>query len=458
MPDKTDSGRATRTRTRGRERARTTSRSSGLTHAGAFSAASSEYSSAVSPSASSPTHPKIGLALAGGGPLGGIYEVGALLALADSLDGLDFNKFDVYVGVSSGGFVAAALANGISPAQMYRLFIADGADAVLKPEIFLRPAFAEFGRCLTALPGLALRAAFQYLRDPFHRGAMESFATLAQAVPTGFFDNGVIDTFLARLFAAPGRTNDFRQLQSKLFLVATNLDSGASVNFGGTGHDHVPISRAIEASSALPGLFPPVTIDGQHYVDGALNKTLHASVALDEGVDLLLCVNPLVPFDASAAAQHGASSVRRLNQGGLPLVLGQTFRAIIHSRMKVGMEKYERQYPDADVLLFEPDREDADMFFANIFSYAQRKRLCSLAFDTTRANLLLRAEVLAPIWRRHGVTLRMNRLADPQRRVVAAVTDPRPLHPDVRRAGARQATRDLAHTLDQLERAVALQR
>ena len=59
---------------------------------------------------------------------------------------------DAYVGVSSGGFVAAALANGISPAQMYRLFIADGADAALKPEIFLRPAFGEFGRRLGKLP------------------------------------------------------------------------------------------------------------------------------------------------------------------------------------------------------------------------------------------------------------------------------------------------------------------
>ena len=90
--------------------------------------------------------PRVGLALAGGGPLGGIYEVGALLALADSLDGLDFNDLDAYVGVSSGGFVSAALANGISPAQMYRIFIDDGADAALKPEIFLRPAFGEFAR------------------------------------------------------------------------------------------------------------------------------------------------------------------------------------------------------------------------------------------------------------------------------------------------------------------------
>src|SRR5258707_5541402 len=86
---------------------------------------------------------RVGLALAGGGPLGGIYEVGALLALSDSLDGLDVADLDVYVGVSSGSFVAAALANGISPAQMYRLFINDGRHAAMSPEIFLRLAFRE---------------------------------------------------------------------------------------------------------------------------------------------------------------------------------------------------------------------------------------------------------------------------------------------------------------------------
>ncbi len=108
----------------------------------------------------------VGLALAGGGPLGGIYEVGALLALADSLDGIDLNDLDVYVGVSSGGFVAAALANGISPAQMYRLFIDDGAEAALSPELFLRPAFGEFARRAMSVPGLLAEAALDYLRAP----------------------------------------------------------------------------------------------------------------------------------------------------------------------------------------------------------------------------------------------------------------------------------------------------
>src|SRR5512147_1518643 len=101
--------------------------------------------------------PGVGLALAGGGPLGGIYEVGVLLALADSLDGIEFNDLDVYVGVSSGSYVAAALANGLSPAQMYRLFIDDGVDSTLKPEVFLRPAFGEFSRRFGAFPRLAAR-------------------------------------------------------------------------------------------------------------------------------------------------------------------------------------------------------------------------------------------------------------------------------------------------------------
>jgi predicted acylesterase/phospholipase RssA len=401
----------------------------------------------------------IGLALAGGGPLGGIYEVGTLLALADSIEHLDCNALDVYVGVSSGSFVAAALANGISPAQMYRLFIDNGRDAALRPELFLRPALREFRRRLTSLPALAARASLQYLRDPLHHGMMESFATLARALPTGLFDNRAIDRFLRDLFAAPGRTNDFRRLASRLYLVATNLDTGNPVAFGAPGHDHVPISRAIEASSALPGLFPPVEIHGEHYVDGALNKTLHGSLALDAGADLLLCVNPLVPFDAQSAHRGGRVTHQKLDRGGLPLVLSQTFRAIIHSRMKVGMDKYAAQYPDADILLFEPAREDVDMFFARIFSYSQRRRLCALAFESTRGFLRGNASTLAPRLARHGLRLRTERIADPARDVTDALTDPRPLHAGaLRRRTVRATTRDLDHTLGQLERQLARMR
>ena len=53
---------------------------------------------------------RIGLALAGGGPLGAIYEIGALCALDEALVGLELTQLSGYVGVSAGGFVAAGLA------------------------------------------------------------------------------------------------------------------------------------------------------------------------------------------------------------------------------------------------------------------------------------------------------------------------------------------------------------
>ena len=65
---------------------------------------------------------RIGLALAGGGFLGAAYELGALAALAESIDGLELNRLDAYVGVSAGSFVAAGLANGLSPYEMVRMF------------------------------------------------------------------------------------------------------------------------------------------------------------------------------------------------------------------------------------------------------------------------------------------------------------------------------------------------
>lgn len=376
--------------------------------------------------------------------------MGALIALAESLEGIDLNELDVYVGVSSGGFVAAALANGVSPTQMYRLFIDAGPDASLSPAVFLRPAFGEFARRAASLPRLLANATIDYLRSPRRRSFMESFASLGRAIPTGLFDQRAVDAFLARLFSTAGRVDDFRELRHKLFVVATNLDTGASVTFGKPGLDHVPISKAIEASAALPGLFPPVEIAGEHYVDGALNKTLHASVALEQGVKLLLCVNPLVPFDAQRASRLNRRTVEKLNQGGLPLVLAQTFRAIIHSRMQAGMDRYERQYPDADIVLFEPDRKDADMFFASIFSYAHRKRLCEAAYRTTRHSLLARRAVLGPMLGKYGIRLDLEKLRDSTRSIAAALNDPRPLM--IGTSAVRRAALDLSHTLDHLER------
>jgi hypothetical protein len=97
------------------------------------------------------------------------------------------------------------------------------------------------------------------------------------------------------------------------------------------------------------------------------------------------------------------------------VVLAQTFRAIIHSRMKTGLAKYDIEYRDADVILFEPSPDDADMFFTNVFSYADRRRLSELAYRRTREELLRRHDELAPKLARHGVSINRAVLADPHR-------------------------------------------
>jgi len=351
--------------------------------------------------------PRVALALAGGGPLGAIHEIGALCALQDSLQGLELHRLDHYVGVSAGGFIAAGLANGMTPRELCSAFIdPQGEGEVFDPAWLMVPAYGEFLRRSLRVPGLAASALWRATlgRKPL----THSIERLASSLPTGIFSNEEIDRRLARAFSRPGRSNDFRRLRARLTLVATNLDTGEAAPFGRPGWDHVPISRAVQAGAALPGLFPPVRIEGQDYVDGALKKTLHATVALEEGVDLLLCLNPLVPFHATDAAGTG-----RIADGGLPAVLSQTFRAMIHSRLALGMKHYERAYPGTDIVLLEPDPRDTRLRQANTFSYRQRRELAEHAYQQTRALLLQRRDTLVPTLARHGITLREDVLRAP---------------------------------------------
>lgn len=372
-----------------------------------------------------PSKGRIGLALAGGGPLGAFYEVGCLHAIEEACDGLRLTELDMYVGVSSGAMITAGLANGFDTADMGVVFIHNASDEYpVTPGLFLRPAVREYARRLANAPGLLAGLALDYLRDP-GRDWSEMLDPLGRLLPTGVFDNRPFERFLAHLFSTNGRTNDFRSLRPRLYVVATELNSGYSVRFGEPGFDHVPISRAIQASTALPGLYPPVVIDGHVYADGALMRTMNASLLLDATADFVICVNPLVAFDASSAPRHNGYPPLEydLTHGGLPTVLSQTFRSMIQSRMQVGMKTYKQRYPAADVLLFEPDRGDSKLFFQNMFRYTDRKRLAEHAYQRTRHDLRAQAGRLAPILARHGITLSMPVLEDVTRSFGRAVRE-----------------------------------
>ncbi len=148
--------------------------------------------------------PAIGLAIAGGGPVGAVYEIGALRALEESIDGLQLHHLDVYVGVSAGAFLAASLANGISCTELCRIFMGT-QHAALKfvPELFLRPAYREYFERAVTLPAVLRDALLGVLSNPAAASTSELITELGRALPSGIYNNETIHEFLEGFLRKP---------------------------------------------------------------------------------------------------------------------------------------------------------------------------------------------------------------------------------------------------------------
>jgi predicted acylesterase/phospholipase RssA len=340
----------------------------------------------------------------------------------------------------------------MSTAEICRIFITGTSDdAEFRPETFLRPNVAEYLHRAARLPQLYAEWGRRLMRNP--RKAVrwsDLMMRFGGLVPTGLFDNAGVEVFLRDVFNRRGRSNDFRALDADLFVVAVDLDSGEAVRFGEAGWDNVPISQAVQASSALPGLYPPVEINGRHFLDGALRRTMHASTVLERGIDLMIGINPLVPFDASRAGPQADEAEQvGLASGGLPAVLSQTLRTLLQSRMQIGMEKYPHQFPNIDQLVFEPNASDSELFFTNLFSFSSRHRVCQLAYRNTLADLRLRADVLRPMLAAHGIRLRDEIIGDRHRSILDGLDVP----PRMTETTAR-----LRRALDDVDQVIAQRR
>ncbi|MCX7544294.1 patatin-like phospholipase family protein [Marinicella gelatinilytica] len=367
---------------------------------------------------------KFGLALAGGGPLGGFYELGALCALEDHIEDVSMNDLDMYVGVSSGAFLAAGLANGISLRQMVQIFIFDNQSLTpFNPDHFLQPAYRDYIVNLAKSPKLLTKTLLEWAKNPMKMGIVDLLENLGTALPTGVFNNKKLEQFLQSILIKHGKSNDFRELDKQLYIVACELNTGKIAGFGNGVNEDVPISKAVQASSALPGLYAPVNINGKYYVDGALRRTMNASAALKQDTQLLFAVNPIVPFSRAPE-----STKKGLESGGLPMVLSQTFRSIVQSRLKSGLDKYESLYPTADIVLAEPDADDERLFNSNLFSYSHRDELCDYAYQVTRKHLQQQQQELIPILNRHGLHFDSHKLNAKHRCLQDYITNSQPTY------------------------------
>lgn len=192
------------------------------------------------------SHPRIGLALGGGGARGIAHIV-----VAETLDELGL-KPSVIAGTSIGGIIGAAYAAGISGSDI-RAYVGD----------LFRHRSEVMSRFWQLRP--------KRVRDLFAEGAFS----------IGQFDAvRVLETFLPKDFPT-----DFDHLQIPLKLVATDFYGWQEAVF-----TEGPLVRAIAASVAIPVLFRPVIIDGRVMIDGGVSNPLPFDL-ITESADLVIAVD-----------------------------------------------------------------------------------------------------------------------------------------------------------------------
>jgi predicted acylesterase/phospholipase RssA len=393
---------------------------------------------------------KVALVLAGGAVTGGAFKVGGLKALDDFLVGRKITDLDLYVGLSAGSILAVSLAAGIPPDEMVKVLEGtSGRFEQLRPLDFYSPNWREFLSrpakfsydLLTYLPGVAaelldavprlreklgpsLRA---FARQPTYANAeavaMEFIAivspsrevpALTNHLPSGFFDNSAIERWLGRNIQRIKMPNDFRAFErktkSRLYVTACDLDTAERVIFGADENCEVTISQAVQASTALPIFYKPARINGVDYLDGGIRHTANIDIAIEKGADLIICYNPFRPFLNRIEADDGRpryfAAGRYLSDRGLKVVMNQAFRTLLHSRLKLGLQRYlaDERF-QGDIVLLEPREQDADFFGINPLAFWARADAIRHGFESVRTTLEQNYEQLGAVFRRYGLEL-----------------------------------------------------
>jgi NTE family protein len=366
------------------------------------------------------------LVLSGGGLTGAVYHIGALRALNDALLDRSVNDFDIYVGTSAGAVITSCIANGISTKELLRAISGQAGPANLHRGDIFRPNIDEFVRKIAGLPAMAAWACWHYIKNIRDMDLID-FATLfLDALPSGFFDSEATADYLARVFDLTGRTDDFRKLEKDLILIATDLDNGERVIFGRGHNDRARISRAAAASAAVPVLYKPVKINGQECVDGGLRGTASIDLAIERGADLVICINPMVPFDNSARSiPKLGTDARRVSEKGFSAVINQVTRTALHAGLQYHLKQVRRAHPGVDILNIEPKGSDARMFFDNPMRFSSRMRVARHGYESVIVELDENHDRNKEVLAKHGLTVRRNLVRDQLRLIKRAAYDPR---------------------------------
>ncbi len=358
---------------------------------------------------------KTALVLGGGGFTGGVYEIGALRAFDLLATNRTVNQFDIYVGTSAGAFVSSMIANGVTPEEMMRVLNRNLPSPLRDIDLgtLLRPNLGGFLRSGLTFPFKVASVAREMLENLGEISAVDLATGLASTLPKGIYTGRGIERYVAEVLADPDRSNDFRMLEPELYLTATDLDSTERVVLGEGEWADVPISEAVAASGALPGVYEPVEIRGREFIDGGILSTTNVDVAIERGAKFVVVINPLVPyindFERFIPTITG-SRARRVSDMGLVAIANQSFRLLSHNRLHRAVEIWEERYPGVDIILIEPEFDDELMFGTSILDYSARLQIAKHGFESVTMKLARDYDRYKSVAERHGIEISARRV------------------------------------------------
>ncbi|MFI7696866.1 patatin-like phospholipase family protein [Nonomuraea sp. NPDC049655] len=208
------------------------------------------------------------LVLGGGGVAGIAWATGVLAGLAD--EGVDVRDADLIVGTSAGSAVGAQARSRLTVEELFQRQVDPALQAREIPAVFDAASFAA------ALQGILAGA---HDRDELHR-RIGAWALEAPTVGEP-----------ERRAAVASRLPETDWPERPLVLVALDAATGETRLFDRASG--VGLVDAVTASCAVPGVWPPVTIEGRRYIDGGVRSSDNADLAA--GFERVLVVSPQPP-------------------------------------------------------------------------------------------------------------------------------------------------------------------
>lgn len=352
-----------------------------------------------------PPRSRRALVLAGGGVAGAVYEIGALRAINDLLQGATVNDFDIYVGTSAGSIVASGLSHGLTPQELLQAI--EGTHGTIRP-IRRRDIFSfntrEFLRRSRSLPRTLRTAITHYLRNPNDFTLIDLAWVMAEVLPSALYDGQALAQYITQLLREANYDDTFQSLTKELYVIATDLNTGQRAVFGSRrfgDYLEAQISLAVAASCAVPILYKPVRIADSEYVDGGLGGNASLDLAIERGAKLVVCINPLVPYSNTNETLPEPGFI---SNKGMQAVADQVFRIMLHSGLRYHIKQLRRRHPDVDIILIEPSpAESRKMYSSHVMRYSERIGVARQGYESVTLDLAKDYHFYKDTLARHGI-------------------------------------------------------